>query len=387
MKVVFISNYFNHHQQPFSEAMYNLIGDDYAFIETAVISRERLALGWGVHDKPSYVKQNFLSEADQKQCQALIDEADVVIYGSAPYSLLTKRLNDGKLTMKYSERLYKKGCPFYKLPWHFILNTKKYRRYKNLYILCASAYTAADFAKTFTFINKAYKWGYFPKTHRYDSVDALMQQKKPTTVLWVARFIDLKHPEYVIEVARRLKTENLDFQIQMVGNGPLWDMIAQQIKEFGLQDQVQLIGAVPADQVRKYMDDAAIFLFTSDRNEGWGAVLNESMNSGCAVVASDAIGAVPFLVKDGENGLCYKRCDVDDLYNKVKYLLEHAEYRNAIGRKAYETITTLWNAETAAQRFVHLCEKFLRGEKRPDLYEDGPCSKAPIMKETKLRKI
>ncbi len=380
MKVVFISNYFNHHQQPFSEAMYDLLGDDYVFIETTPIPKARVMLGYGAGIKPIYVRQNFISEADKKQCQAFIDQADVVIYGSAPYRLLTKRLKEGKLTIKYSERLYKKGCPLYKLPWHFILNSKKYRRYKNLYMLSASAYTAADFAKTFTFINKAYKWGYFPKTYRYDSVECLMHQKRPTSILWVARFLKWKHPEHVIEVARRLKAEDFDFHIQMVGIGPLWDTIAQQIKECGLQEQVQLVGAVPADEVRKYMDAASIFLFTSDRNEGWGAVLNESMNSGCAVVASNAIGAVPFLIKDGENGLCYSSCDVDDLYNKVKYLLRNTEYRESMGKKAYETITSLWNAETAAKRLLNLCQKLLQGEKSPYLYEDGPCSKAPIIK-------
>ena len=49
------------------------------------------------------------------------------------------------------------------------------------------------------------------------------------------------------------------------------------------------------------MEKSEIFLFTSDKGEGWGAVLNESMNSACAVVASHAIGSVPFLLKDGEN--------------------------------------------------------------------------------------
>lgn len=383
MKIVFISNFFNHHQQPFSEAMYNLLGDDYVFIETTRISKERLKLGWGLEQTPAYVKQNFISEAERKRCQWLIDEADVVIHGSAPYNLLTQRLKNGKLTIKYSERIYKTGCPIHKLPWHFYLYTKMYRRYKNLYLLCASAYTAADFAKTFTFMNKAYKWGYFPKTYHYDSVESLLQQKKPTSILWVARFLALKHPEHVIEVARRLKNENYDFQIQMVGMGPLWDAITQQIKEYGLQDYVQLIGAVPAEEVRKYMDEAAIFLFTSDRNEGWGAVLNESMNSGCAVVASHTIGAVPFLIRDGENGLCYKSCNVDDLYNKVKYLLENTEQRNRIGEKAYETITTLWNAETAAQRLIHLCEKLLQGKKSPILYENGPCSMAERIRDNR----
>ena len=36
--------------------------------------------------------------------------------------------------------------------------------------------------------------------------------------------------------------------------------------------------------------------------EGWGAVVNEAMNSGCAVVADHMIGAAPWLIRQGENG-------------------------------------------------------------------------------------
>lgn len=55
-------------------------------------------------------------------------------------------------------------------------------------------------------------------------------------------------------------------------------------------------------KVREHMEDADIFLFTSDYNGGRGAVLNESMNSGCMVAASHAIGSVPFLLEDGKRG-------------------------------------------------------------------------------------
>lgn len=126
---------------------------------------------------------------------------------------------------------------------------------------------------------------------------------------------------------------------------------------------------------------AGIYLFTSDRNEGWGAVLNESMKSGCAVVASHAIGAVPYLMKHRQNGLIYKSGDVDGLYKKVKYLLDNPGEQERLGCAAYETITGLWNEEVAAQRLVILSEHLLSGEKHPDLFEDGPCSRAVIVKD------
>ena len=45
------------------------------------------------------------------------------------------------------------------------------------------------------------------------------------------------------------------------------------------------------------MEESEIYLVTSDRKEGWGAVVNEAMNSGCAVVADHMIGAAPWMIR------------------------------------------------------------------------------------------
>ena len=380
MKIVLLSNYFNHHQRPFSDAMFALIGKDYHFIETSLITEERLKLGWGEKDKPSYVKQTFIDEESKKECQKIIDEADVVVYGSAPYGLLVNRLKAGKVVFKYSERIYKNGCPYYKLPWHFILNTKNYRRYKNLYILCASAFTSADFAKTRTFINKAYKWGYFTEVKKYEKVEDVINSKAPNSILWVARFIDWKHPECAIEIAKRLKANGYNFTLNMIGNGELENKIVEMIDKNNLSDCVHLLGSMKPNEVREHMEKSEIFLFTSDKGEGWGAVLNESMNSACAVVASHAIGSVPFLLKDGENGLIYKDGDIDGLYSHVKRLINNESFRKEISLKAYETMVTEWSPENAAKKLLNLFEQVLSGKKKPFPYKEGVCSKAERLK-------
>ena len=120
------------------------------------------------------------------------------------------------------------------------------------------------------------------------------------------------------------------------------------------------------------MESTEIFLFTSDKGEGWGAVLNESMNSGCAVVANRAIGSVPYLLKDGENGMIYGG-KFDELYEKVKILLENREERQKIGAAAYRTLTDVWNAEAATGRLLSLIENLKNGGDTP--FADGPCSK------------
>ena len=134
------------------------------------------------------------------------------------------------------------------------------------------------------------------------------------------------------------------------------------------------------DKLIEKMEKAGVYLFTSDQKEGWGAVLNEAMNSACAVVASHATGSAPFLIQDKENGLLYQSGNTDDLYRKVKYLLDHPTETERMGKKAYETVTDLWNAEIAAERLLRLSACILNGEDCADLYESGPCSRAEIIK-------
>ena len=381
MKVAFVTNFYNHHQKPLADAMYSLIGDDYYFIETAKITEERLKMGWGREEKPSYVLQSYTDEESQNRCKDIVDGADVVILGSAPYSMLKNRLKAGKLTFKYCERPYKTGVPVLKWPMHVLRALKNYIRFKNFYVLCASAYTPVDFSRIFSFVGKTYKWGYFTELKEYNNIDKVLESKNPQSLLWVARFIDLKHPEHAIEIARRLKADGYHFTLHMIGNGVLEERVKEMISSEGLGDCVKMLGAMTPEQVREHMENREIFLFTSDKNEGWGAVLNESMNSACAVVANSAIGSAPFLIKDGENGYLYNDGDIDALYANVKKLLDHAEDRKRVAKNAYLTMVEEWNAENAARKFFVLCEKMLAGEYKPFPYESGVCSKAEILKD------
>lgn len=202
-----------------------------------------------------------------------------------------------------------------------------------------------------------------------------MDGKDPASLLWVGRMIDWKHPDDAVEIARRLRQEGYSFTLTMIGMGPMEQLLRERIEAYGLADCVRLPGSMTPEEVRSHMEKAGIFLFTSDQNEGWGAVLNESMNSGCAVVGCEAIGSAPYLIEDGENGLIYAPGDVDGLYGQVKYLLDHPAEQRRLGTAAYRTVTECWNAEIAAERFLQLADHILRGETKPDLYEDGPGSR------------
>lgn len=374
--IAFFSNFINEHQIPFCEAMYKLTNGEFRFIATEPIWQERLKIGF--EDKSDgfpYVIKSYESEESYKKALELGAGSDVVIIGSAPDKFIEERLTQNKLTFRYYERYFKEGRWHILDPRVFIAHYKQDFRYrkKNLYMLCASAYTASDCRFIFSYPDKTYKWGYFPPVKRYDNIENIINAKTPASILWVARFIKLKHPEAPLYVAKRLKEDGYEFTLNIIGSGKLEKKIKDIITKNGLFDNVKLLGTMSPEEVRKNMEKSEIFLFTSDRNEGWGAVLNESMNSGCAVVASGAIGSVPYLIKDGENGLKYKDGDLNELYKKVKFLLDNSEKRREIGKNAYKTLTDEWNAEVAAERLLTLIEKIKEGKETP--FTNGPCSR------------
>lgn len=374
MKILFLSNYYNHHQQPLCEALDARTAHQFTFVSTEGFSEERKKLGWELQKDVPFVRE--YGELIRENSNAILD-ADVVILGSAPLGLVQERLKARKLVLYYAERVFKSG--YQPLKWlpRLYRYWQRYGRHRSLYLLAASAYTPADYGLHGAFLGKSYRWGYFPETKRYD-LPALMEKKEPRRILWCGRFLDWKHPEAALEIARRLRDDGCSFQMDLIGMGEMEPELTRTIAREGLGECVRLLGAMPTAQVRGHMESAGIYLFTSDFHEGWGAVLNEAMNSGCAVVVSHAIGSVPYLIDRGNNGLIYQSGDLDGLYGHVRFLLDNPSEQRRLGEAAYRTITQQWNAQNAAERLIGLAEELLQ---KGDCarYGEGPGSKAEMI--------
>lgn len=383
MKVTFVSNYINHHQIPVCNAMVERLGDNFTFIQTEAMEEERVNMGWDSQsEKLPFV---LCSYNEPEKCQSLIVESDIVIWGGLEdESMLQPRLDMGKIVFRYSERLYKEGQWKWISPRGLLKKYKDHTQYRKdrVFLLCAGAYVPSDFHIVRAYPHKMIKWGYFPETKRYN-VDKLMEEKRSEKkeILWAARFIDWKHPELVVRLAEFLKDMHISFHITMIGVGELESNIQSEIEEKGLQEYITLAGVQTPEMVRVFMEKASIYIVTSDRQEGWGAVLNEAMNSGCAVVASHMIGAARYLINQGQNGFMYQDGKEQDLLEKVLELIQNSSKREELGRAAYNTIIEEWNAETAVSRLMLQFEEVIKNGDIADMWKSGPCSRAEIIGE------
>ena len=296
--------------------------------------------------------------------------------------IVTPRLQSGKTTLRVSERLYREGQWKAVSPRGLIAKYREHIRYRkeNVCMLCAGAYAASDFHLIGAYPDKLFKWGYFTKLRTYgDGAFAAMKPKEgPLQIVWAGRFIPLKHPEYAVRLGAALQKNGHAFRIHMLGGGEMEAALKQEIRREGLSESFVFYGYTGPEQVRDVMEKCHIHLFTSNHLEGWGAVVNEGMNSGCVEVVDARVGAAPFLIRHGENGLLYQSGSYDEMEALVFDLFENWEARRAMGRAAYETIRDMWNAEHAAAALLQFSDRLRQGKIVPE--KEGPLSPAPVIK-------
>lgn len=369
----FISNYLTPHQLPFCLAMQSKTGDHFVFIETDTLPEERRRLGYPtLGERYSFVINATESEENKQKALTVANECDVVIIGSAPDAYIQRRLQENKLTFRFSERIFKKRS-FDPLRWakHTVKNLK-YRN-KNMFFLLSSAYAAHDYKRCGMREEKMLKWGYFPEAAQ----DASGKIKKaPNTCVWVGRFLHWKHPDDAVNAIIRLREKGYRVSLDLVGSGEMGDALEEIVKKNHAEEYIRFVGNQPYERVREYMNRAEVFLFTSDYGEGWGAVLNEAMDSGCVVVASHAAGSVPYLIKDGENGFVYPSGNGERLVETLKNILDGKADVEKISRSARETLSSEWNAARATDKLLSFCEAFFAGDYKKGICGEGVLSPA-----------
>ena len=116
-----------------------------------------------------------------------------------------------------------------------------------------------------------------------------------------------------------------DVQLYILGDGPERNMIERLIAEYGLKEQVVLVGYTT--NVAAYLDQCAVYVHPAT-TEGFGIAVIEAMEMHCPCIVADR-GALPELVKDGVNGFVVPAYDAQVWAEKILCLLDDVPLRVA----------------------------------------------------------
>lgn len=151
-------------------------------------------------------------------------------------------------------------------------------------------------------------------------------------LLFAGRFSVQKNVLFLIDLLARVR--DLDWTLEMLGDGPLRAAVAARVAEYGLSQRILLRGWVPPEQVERVMQRSDILLLPS-LSEGLSVVGVRALAFGLAALASDVPGNLD-LVHPGKNGYL---CPVNDLAtfeHQLRQMLHNTNLLTSMKRASRE---------------------------------------------------
>jgi glycosyltransferase involved in cell wall biosynthesis len=118
--------------------------------------------------------------------------------------------------------------------------------------------------------------------------------------------------ETVLSAISRLR---LDCHLAVIGDGPALGALKARAESLMMGSRVTFVGDLPHPKKMEYLRAAKAYIEPSGR-QGFPSLALHAMSEGCPVVGA-AAGALPELMRDGENGLLYRPGDAGALAEQI----------------------------------------------------------------------
>jgi len=174
-------------------------------------------------------------------------------------------------------------------------------------------------------------------------------------VIAVGRFSHEKGFDLLAQAWEIVCRKHKDWQLQLYGEGNKTSL-HELISQLNITDSFQINGATP-DIIDKYRE-SSIFVLSS-RYEGFGMVVAEAMACGVPPVSFVCPCGPGDIIRDGEDGILVENGNVEQLAEKICYLIENEDIRKEMGRKACINVRR-FEVEQIMSQWIKLFEELLK---------------------------
>jgi glycosyltransferase involved in cell wall biosynthesis len=143
-----------------------------------------------------------------------------------------------------------------------------------------------------------------------------------TKFVHVGSLIKRKNVKLLIEALHCIKSTNY-FTLDIIGDGPELSNLNNLVKTYNLGDKISFLGKLNMSTVHSKLQEYDVLVLPSIR-DGWGAVINEGLQSGLFIISSDNCGAKT-LIENSNRGIVFKNKDVQSLTNALNYCIGNAD--------------------------------------------------------------
>lgn len=193
----------------------------------------------------------------------------------------------------------------------------------------------------------------------------LERREEPGTIFSAAVISPRKNPLLLVQALHRLVQDGIDARLRLAG--PVVDAdygrhLQACIAELGLTANVELLGRLTSDQIRRELARASLFALVSlEENSPMG--IEEAMAARVPVVTSNRCG-MPYLVADGRSGFLVDPLDAGDIAWRLGQLLQDGGLRARLGQYAGQAALERFHPREVALRTREVYERALRSHAR-----------------------
>jgi len=160
-------------------------------------------------------------------------------------------------------------------------------------------------------------------------------------ILYASKFIKRKNPVRLLESFASLSTngKSPSAYLLYIGEGEEKQAIKNKIKEYGLEDNVKLLGFKNQSELPLYFTMCDVFVLPSNK-EPYGLIVNEVLNCAKPIITTTEVGSAKDLIVHNENGFIYEPEDIESLSKYLKKFIDDDTLSETMGQKSLEKINT-----------------------------------------------
>jgi glycosyltransferase involved in cell wall biosynthesis len=206
------------------------------------------------------------------------------------------------------------------------------------------------------------------KIHRiYNGIDLRTFQASPPRspalrprIVSIGRLVEFKGFRDLIAACAELKKRGIQFECEIIGDGPLRNTLQNAIAAAGLDGVVRLPGALPQEEVVRRLAGCDVFALACivDR-EGASDILPTVILEAMATarpIVSTRLAAVPEIVRDGDSGLLVAPGCVEELANGLESLLRDPQLRAQLAAGGRRNVEEKFDVDKTAVQLLELVE-------------------------------
>jgi glycosyltransferase involved in cell wall biosynthesis len=191
---------------------------------------------------------------------------------------------------------------------------------------------------------------------------AAQRKVAPPRILYAGNLVRSKGVDVLLHAARKLHRLGVEFQLKILGEGPMERSLRSLVIQLGLGSRVTWSPFVPQAEMPDEYGASTITVLPSRGNaEGLGLTLVEGLLAGSAVVGTPA-GGIPEVVRHEETGLVAQDGDADDLAQQIHRLLEDAALRERLVRAGKDHVLRTYSSAQAVDRFLEIYDAIARDQ-------------------------